>query len=187
MFLSLVLSFTLWSGSQLLGLLGLKTVLVQTRTQTRSIHCPSGAQGHSHSHWACERFRYGLLVRATHGQHHCPILIHYRPTQTCFVNGRCCHTRFSLRRIDAGAPEEGSNGYILSNKNPSSAWGTDEKCIFCFFSHPIIFELLKGPIESIHAVLFLRPEYTAWDVHRGLGLLFQFLGKMDYFLHLLLL
>lgn len=59
--------------------------------------------------------------------------------------------------------------------------------IFIFFPHPIIFELLKGPIESIHAVLFLRPEYTAWDVHRGLGLLFQFLGKMDYFLHLLLL
>lgn len=72
------------------------------------------------------------MVRATRSQHHCPILIHYRPTQTCFVNGRCRRTRFSLGHIDVGAPEEGSNGYIVGNKNLGHAWGTDERGIFVF-------------------------------------------------------
>lgn len=69
----------------------------------------------------------------------------------------------------------------------SAKLGEQTKRLFFVFSHPIIFELLKGPIESIRAVLFLRPEDTAWDIHRGLGLLSQFLGMMDYFLCLLLL
>lgn len=120
------------------------------------------------------------MVRATRGYHHCLILIHYRPTQTCFVNGRCRHTRFSLGCIDVRAPEEGSNGYIVGNKNLSQAWGTDAQ-------DPIFYDLLKGPIESILAVQHLRPGDAARDVHRGLELLFRFLGMMDYFLHLLLL
>lgn len=44
-------AFSLWSDSQLLGLVGLITV--PAHTHTRSIHCPSGAQGHSYSPWAC--------------------------------------------------------------------------------------------------------------------------------------
>lgn len=51
-----------------------------------------------------------------------------------------------------GAPEESSNGYIVSNKIPSQAWRTDEEGIFSL-SHPIIFQPLEGPIESVRAVL----------------------------------
>lgn len=54
--------------------------------------------------------------------------------------------------LTRGAPEKSSNGYIVGNKNLSQAWRTDGE--FFFFSHPIIFEQLKGPIESIRAVLF---------------------------------
>lgn len=123
------------------------------------------------------------MVWATRGQHHCPILIHYRPAQTCFVNGRCRHTRFSLGRIDAGAPEESSNGYIVGNKNPSQAWRTDEEGIF--FSSCNLWAA-RGSYRKHPCSPVLRPEDTAWNVHRGLGLLFQFLGMMDYFLCLLL-
>lgn len=95
-------------------------------------------------------------------------------------------TRFSLGRIDVGAPEEGSNGYIVGNKNLSQAWGKEEEGIFCFFSSHNLWAA-QGSYRKHPCRPVLRPEDTAWDVHRGLGLLFQFLGMMDYFLHLLLL
>lgn len=84
-----------------------------------------------------------------------------------------------------GAPEESSNGYIVGNKNLSQAWRTDEEGIFCFFSSHNLWAA-QGSYRKHPCSPVLRPEDTAWDVHRGLGLLFQFLGMMDYFSHLLL-
>lgn len=132
------------------------------------------------------------MVRAARGSHHCPILIRYRPTQTCFVNGSCRQTTFSLGGIDVGAPEEGSNGYTLGNKNHSQAGGTQAENIFflllfLFLPHLIIFEPLQSPIESLGAVLFPGP----WDSPRspqrfGVAISVS-VPMMDYFSCLLFL
>lgn len=87
--------------------------------------------------------------------------------------------------LTQGAPEESSNGYIVDNKNLSQAWRTDEEGLgfFSFSSHNLWAaqeSYRKHPCSPV-----FWPEDTAWDVHRGLGLLFQFQGMMDYFLCLL--
>lgn len=91
--LDLVLS-PLWSDNQLLGLRAMKTA-----PQTHKAAAPGGARGHSRGH---RPRRYGPAAWATRGCRHCPVLIRYRPGQTCVINGRCLHARASLGRIDAG-------------------------------------------------------------------------------------
>lgn len=75
-----------------------------------------------------------------------------------------------------GAPEESGNGYIAGDMSSSRTWGRGEEDIFVFFCSSIISEQLEGPIGSLGAVLF-----SGQRVRRGLGLLFPFLGMMDYF------
>lgn len=145
-FLPCSVAFSLWSDSQLLGLVGLITVPAHIHTHTHEKHLLP--------RWSSRPFMQLLGVLPTltwptgaSGSWRAP-LSHINTLSTHL--DMLCQWKVPPYQISSGlywceGTEEGRNGYIFGNNNPCQVWGTRKKHIFVV-SHPILFQVLLGSI-----------------------------------------